>query len=99
MTILLVRRGFLGPILLYAQSIFVLPLSALSYIYFSEHLDYRLVETSFSAQEVIYIFLPLVFAHSILSIKKARIPIEIFSFFILLASAQLFLWFINRLLV
>lgn len=87
----LVRRGFIGPLALYALTIFMLPVSAISYQFFGQDFYYPLVSSStFKAQEVIYIFLPLIYIHTSVSIKRRQFIKESLYFLFLLAGGALY---------
>lgn len=80
----LTRHGYIGPLALYALTILLLPVSAISYGFFSQHFHYQLIHGTFSAEEVIYIFLPLIYIHTSLTIKRKQYFKESFYYLVLL---------------
>lgn len=94
----LVRRGYIGPLALYALTIFILPVSAISYSLLGSQFNYPLIGgNSFHGQEVIYIFLPLIYIHTSVSIKRKQFAKESLYFMLLIAGGLVFWVGIDRL--
>lgn len=89
------RRGLLGPLLFYGLALILLPVSLLSYEWFGVNYHYSLIPQTFDAQEVIYVFLPMVYVHTSLSVKKSLILRDTLVFFGLLIVSVVLWWGIN----
>lgn len=95
--LILVRRGYIGPLALYALTIFLLPLSAISYGYFGQRFHYNLIGDTLHAAEVIYIVLPMIYIHAAVTVKRKQFVKESFYFMILLIFGVAFWVGVDRL--
>lgn len=97
--IALSRRGYLGPMMFYSLALVMLPISALSYVWFGQHYSYSLVNNTFQAEEVIYIFLPMIYIHASLSVKRSLIVRDALVFYGLMTFSVLVWWIVDSLVL
>lgn len=88
LTILLIRRGYIGQVLFYMSSLFMFPLTVLSYYFLIEQIPpIILASVTFDPGFVIYILLPHIYVYNLIKLPKDKILNDIIILLLLLIGS------------